>query len=335
MKTAKKRDWVAEVFAAMRDCGEDISIVYGQRMGSAETRWFELPHDEFDGISGLASLLRRQGLHVASLPVLRDDRFSFARAVKGFFAVAPTLGLRLREWRQFDGARAVSFLPVKERVAYRLFTQEQTQEIVRAAKAAGVTVNTYLLFHLDAAVSAQLARASTPRRWMIPVNLRGAVTRDNEDAPHMSFLAVDIERDGSPGAVQSQINQLKARAYHWGSWVALNLGRLVGAKAMRQDLRKREKKSHGWSGIFSNLGVWDVPGAGNWLFGPAISRVHPVGAGCITMNGRMALTVQLHDAFCGDLQTSYALLDAWTQACTSGQACEDSTPNKLVGNLYG
>jgi len=84
---------------------------------------------------------------------------------------------------------------------------------------------------------------------------------------------------------------------------------------MRREIRKRERMNHGWTGIFSNLGTWSVPGAGSWIFGPAISRVHPVGAGCITMNGRMALTVQLHDALGGGLTAASSLLAAWQQAC--------------------
>ena len=47
-KPSVKTDWVAEVFAAMRDCDEDISIVYGhKRPAVTEPQWFELPHNRF------------------------------------------------------------------------------------------------------------------------------------------------------------------------------------------------------------------------------------------------------------------------------------------------
>lgn len=311
-------DWVGEVFSALRDCGENISIVYGQKVTPAthaEPQWFELPHDKFDGIGGLADLLRGKGFGVDALPVLRGDRFSRWRALRGLFAVLPTLGIRRRQWRRFDGSRHVRFIPVRERLAWKLLTKEETRQLTAAARAAGVTVNTYLLFHLDAAVASQLAAPASSRRWMIPVNLRGAVTRPVEAAPHMAFFAVDIASDRSLSGLQAQITRLKTRAYHWGAWLALNAGRLIGPDAMRRDMRARETKQHGWTGIFSNLGIWEVPGAGSWIFGPAISRVHPVGAGCITMNGRTALTVQLHDAFGATLRESYALLDAWQQSC--------------------
>ena len=311
-----KTDWVAEVFSAARDCGECISIVYGQKSGAldAEARWFELPHDEHDGIGGFASLLRREGFTVAQLPTLRDDRFTFWRALRGFFTALPSMKLRQRQWRQFNPTRPVSFLPVQERLAWQLLTEEQTRRVVAAAKAVGVTVNTYLLFHLDAAISAKLTPPASSRRWMIPVNLRGALTRHTESALHMSFLAVDIGDDASLSRLQAQINRLRQQAYHWGAWVLLNAGKLIGAKAMRRDMRNREKKHHGWTGIFSNLGIWEISGSDSWIFCPAISRVHPVGAGCVTMNGRMAMTMQLHEALGADLRTSYSLLEAWRRA---------------------
>lgn len=322
-----KNDWVAEMFRALRDCGENISIVYGQtpdaREGSAggALRWFELPHDQYDGISGLGELLRGQSLRVDQLPTLRADRFSFLRGLRGVLAVLPALAVRRQHWRSdFGWSRDAGSLPASERVVRRMFTREQTQGIVVAAKAAGVTVNTYLLFHLDAAVAAELTGPLAPRRWMIPVNLRGAVRRDAELPPQMSFLGVDIEHGLSLHGLQASVDRLKARGYHWGMWILLHLGRVLGAQGMRQDIRKRERQQHGVTGMFSNLGVWNVAGAGHWIFCPAVTRVYPVGAGCITMNGRLGLAMQLHDALGKDLRTAQALLDAWSRACVQERA---------------
>jgi hypothetical protein len=246
------------------------------------------------------------------MPTLQGDRRSFGRSLKGLLAALPSLKVRPRTWLRFDGRRPVAFRPVSQRLAWKLFSEEETAAIAVAAREDGVTVNTFLLHHLDAAVAQRLTPASSGRLWMVPVNLRGAVTRPNEAAPHMSFFGVSIEGASTVGALQAQIKRLKEQGVHWGTWIALHAGRLIGAKGLRDDLVKREKQGHGWTGIFSNLGVWNVPGSGSWIFGPAISRVHPVGAGCVTMNGRMALSMQLHDAFGGDLALTQALLDDWT-----------------------
>lgn len=335
-----KIDWVAETFSSLRDCGEDISIVYGKNSGSpadTEPRWFELQHNEYDGVSGLARLLREQGLRVEKLPVLRDDRLTFFRGLQGVFACLPGLKVRRQQWKSgFDWTRPVSFLPVNQRVAWRLFTEAQTESVVAAAKAAGVTVNTYLLFHLDRVVSAELTPPTAGTRWMIPVNLRGAVTRPAVDPPQMSFLAVDVERGASARQLQASIDRLKRNGFHWGMWLMLQLSRLVGVDGMRREVRKREKQEFGATGMFSNLGVWDIAGAGNWIFCPATTRSYPVGAGCITISGRMAVTMQLHDGLGRDLQTSRSLLEAWSQAClqetVGSEADTDASPRRQLVN---
>jgi hypothetical protein len=314
-----KIDWVAEMFAALRDCGENISIVFGEERAPAagsKPRWFELPHDRYDGISGLAHLLADGGTAPGRLPEWRGDRFTLFSGLRGFFAVLHALPVRRQQWKSaFHWTRAVAFLPVEQRVAWRLFTQDETTRIVAAARAAGVTVNSYLLFHLDRAVSAELVAPGAGRRWMVPVNLRGAVLRPSVQTPHMSFFGVDLEGEVSPRAVQLRVDRLKQRRYHWGMWILLHLGRLLGKDGMRNDIRKRERQKHGVTGMFSNLGSWNVDGAGSWLFCPAITRVYPVGAGCVTMNGRMALAIQLHEALGRDLHCTWSLLNTWCHAC--------------------
>ncbi|WP_153067255.1 hypothetical protein [Steroidobacter cummioxidans] len=311
-----KIDWVAEGFAAMRDCGEDISIVYGRvnKGPRAEPEWAELPHDKFDGIGGFGHLLREHGCPVDELPVLNADSLTFSRAVRGLVAVSPALKVRTQQWRNFDATRSATFRPVAQRVAWKLLTEDETKSIVAAAKATGVTVNTLLLFHLDRAVSAQLTPELADRLWMIPVNLRGGLPRQHPEAfLKMSFFPVDLQGRPSVGQVQARITSLKDRHCHWGSWAALHLGKLIGAAGIRRELRKRDKQNNSWTGLFSNLGVWTVPGAGHWVFGPAVSRAQPIGAGCLTLNGCMALTVQLHEALSDNLQDTHDLLDAWTE----------------------
>lgn len=324
--TAARTDWVAEVFSAMRDCGENISIVYGLANGGRHgaPQWFELQHDEFDGIGGLACLLRQHGHPVRRLPELKGDLLTWGRRMRGVLTVLPEVKSRPRQWLRFDASRLAGFHTVEDRVAWRLLSEAETRAVVKAAERAGASVNNYLLYHLDRVVKQSLTPPGTARRWMLPINLRGAVKREPERAPHMAFLGVDVDDGLTPAGVQQRVDGLRAKGYHWGVWTMMQAGRLMGREGMRKDIAKREREQHGWTGIFSNLGAWDVPGAGNWLFCPAISRVYPVGAGCITMNGRMALTMQLHDVLDESIDTTRALLDAW---------CDAGVPEAVVQDI--
>jgi hypothetical protein len=150
---------------------------------------------------------------------------------------------------------------------------------------------------------------------MLPVNMRGAVVRQAEAPPHMSFLTVDMAGTSAPEALQTQIEHCFQQGQHWGMWPLFHAGRVMGEEGMRKDIRKRERQGHGVTGMFSNLGVWNVDGGGSWLFCPAITRTYPIGAGCITVNGRLALTLQLHDALGATLGQARATLDEWAKAC--------------------
>lgn len=326
MSARQDIDWVAEMFRALRDCGEDISIVFGRVDAGQDVAWQTLPHDQFDGVSGLAALLRQQQLSPGTLPVLREGWPSRWRRTRGVLSVLRYLGVRHQQWTvDYDWQDPAGFAPVSERVAWTLFDGAQTQALIRAAKAAGVTVNTFLLSHLDAAVGGgRWVPAGAPRRWMLPVNMRGAVPKSEDAQPKMSFLPID-GTDGLPVAeLQAQIDHNQKIGRHWGMWSLLQLGRLLGEEGMRKDIRKRERQRHGVTGMFSNLGVWNVDGAGHWIFCPAITRVYPIGAGCITVNGRLALTLQLHHALGGTLEKSRATLDAWVQGCLAAAASHEA-----------
>jgi hypothetical protein len=69
-------------------------------------------------------------------------------------------------------------------------------------------------------------------------------------------------------------------------------------------------------GSFSNLGDWDsektfaqADCAGAWLFAPPVLRCQLVGAGCVTFQNRLTLTIQAHP----DLTTSPSVPKAWLQ----------------------
>lgn len=316
-----KIDWPSEWYRAWRDNGDDVSFFFGQMQGTSdheEPRWFELRHEEFDGIGGFVHLLRSQGFRIDQLPFLRDDRLTLFRALRGLLAFIPMAKMRRQQWRQFDRTRKSRLLTGRDRVAWHIFTEEQTKKIISAAKAAGVSMNTYLLFHLDAAVASQLTAPSSIRRWCIPVNLRGAVSRPTELVSCVSYLGVDIGRDCSQRRLHQKIMRAKERGFHWGSWLGMIGGFLLGRDGMRRYFRTCEKKDHCWTGTFSNLGVWEVPGSGNWFVTSYIPRIYPVGAGSLMMNGRLSLTVRLHDGFGDDARTWKSLLESWKEACLNG-----------------
>jgi hypothetical protein len=67
-------------------------------------------------------------------------------------------------------------------------------------------------------------------------------------------------------------------------------------------------------GSFSNLGDWDPEKTitqheckGGWLFAPPVLRCQMIGAGCVTFQNRLSLTIQAH----ADLTTSPEVTRTW------------------------
>jgi hypothetical protein len=86
---------------------------------------------------------------------------------------------------------------------------------------------------------------------------------------------------------------------------------------MRRYLLDKELAMSQWSlGGFSNLGDWDPeknivqPGCGGgWLFCPPVLRCQLVGAGCVTFQNRLSLTIQTHP----ELTTEPEVPKGWVQ----------------------
>jgi hypothetical protein len=86
---------------------------------------------------------------------------------------------------------------------------------------------------------------------------------------------------------------------------------------MKKFLLVNELATSQWNlGSFSNLGDWDPDKTitqtecnGDWLFAPPVLRCQLVGAGCVTFQNRLSLTIQTHP----DLTTSPTVPQAWIQ----------------------
>lgn len=92
---------------------------------------------------------------------------------------------------------------------------------------------------------------------------------------------------------------------------------MLGKPGMRKYLVDRRKQGECWTGTFSNLGVWEVPNSGNCFFCPNELLIYPIGAGCITMNGRLSISLQLNAAFGDGAEIRQSLLNSWKEACLS------------------
>ena len=316
---SKAYDPIAPWFLAAEGLGEFIGIRFGQiAPGKTEPDWTFLRHAEFDGIGGLAEILRRKGAVIDGLPQIKHPAgpsvVPLLKMAPNF--VLPRYRVQLKPLEQNGVIKQTHPLGPPPAVAWHVFHEDDTARVRAHSKRAGVTVNTFLLKCLNAAVRPSLQDQAAAVPWMIPVNLRGKVVRDRDTANYSSYISVTVQQDESLHSIHKKIREALDRRDHWGNWLAYDLGRLA-PHGVKKFLLAKELATSKWNlGGFSNLGDWD-PGKqirepaclGDWLFSPPVLRFQRIGAGCMTFQNRLSLLIQVHP----ELTKNVAVPRGWVQ----------------------
>ncbi|SPE54358.1 hypothetical protein SBV1_1860006 [Verrucomicrobia bacterium] len=314
-----RTDPISSWFHVAEQLGEYIGIRFGRvPAGAVEPEWMFVRHSDFDGIGGFAELLRRRGADLPRLAQLRHpakaSRLRLLRALAKY--LKPRQKLR---WGDIERGPAMSSSPSQppRAVAFHLFDDASTTQIRRVCRKNAVSVNSFLLKHLTKAVRPFLQDQAAVVPWMIPVNLRGKVTRERDTANFTSYVGVKVCSYESVNDIHLKIYAALGRGEHWANWYAYKLGGLLTTRMKRWLIVKELAMSQWNLGSFSNLGDWDPERTisqadceGGWLFAPPVLRCQLLGAGCVTFQNRLSLTIQVHP----DLTTSAAVPQAWIQA---------------------
>ena len=294
---------------------EFIGIRFGHLApGASHIEWMFLPHTDFDGIGGFASLLRQRGAEIPDLPKIPHPAplswLSFLRAAPKM--VMPRRYLAWKRLKQGPPLENPNQPPPA--VATHVFSEDDTAKIRWAARNADVSVNSLLLRHLDRAVRPYLQDPSSATPWMVPVNLRGRVNQPTDTENHSSYIAINIKASDGAKAVHRRIYRELENGRHCANWKCYEVGRLCSPHMKRVLIRKDRAISQWNIGGLSNLGIWDWDKSitdprckGDWFFSPPVLRSQHLGAGCVTFQGRLTLTLQVHP----DLTTSPEVPEVW------------------------
>jgi hypothetical protein len=318
----KTIDAISPWFLAAEELGEYIGIRFGRvPAGSAEPEWFFLRHTDYDGIGGLAELLRRRGAKVDNLLQIKYP------APPSWLPLLRALPKYLRprkrvKWAVLERGIGGTDQPPQPApaVAWQVFDESTTTQIRRVCRKAGVTVNSFLLKHLTKAIRPSLQDQSSFVPWMIPVNLRGKVVRDRDTANHSSYVTVRVQSYEMAHDIHRNIYDALGRREHWSNWYAYRLGRFLTV-GMKKFLIAREWATSQWNlGGFSNLGDWDPEKKitqrdckGAWLFCPPALRCQVLAAGCVTFQNQLSLTLQTHPDFTTDPSVPQAWVSLWVK----------------------
>jgi hypothetical protein len=302
--------------AAQQECMDSL---YGwQPSPSSEPIWMTVNHTEADGLLGFRQILQQLGVQAKRVQ-RRTRNVPFAYNLPS----SSTLQWLLRhlmnggsQWRAFD----VDYRPepdgsaLPQTRAFRIFSQDETLRFRRMALRLGVSLNTYLLHTLHQSISSELLPGENPATWMVPVDVR-PLARHASNA--ISCVLATIEPGDSVLRLHRQIRDNLHGGQHVAIWKLLSywdqvqILSSIGFNPSPPEL----------AGIFSNLGEWtsDHPnGIGGWLTCPPVTRFMPLGAGAVTWQGRLGLTMQTHPALRSDQADVESWMAAWIARAHGG-----------------
>jgi hypothetical protein len=319
--SSQTKDAIRLWFTAAEDLNEYVGVRFGHIPPTGgDPVWTFLPHSEFDGIGGLAALLRQRG---AVLPRLAQLKHPASSSPLALIRLLPDyLGPRRRlRWMLEDGQPQPSHrqqAPLA--LAWHVFGEHATMSIRRVCRKVSVTVNSFLLKHLTKAIRSSLQDQSAVVPWMIPVNLRGRVAREQDVQNHSSYVSVRLRSYDTVYDVHHCIYRALARGEHWANWHAYKLGGWITA-GMRRFLIRVEHATAQWNvGGFSNLGDWDPERQitephcrGCWLFAPPVLRCQMLGVGCVTFQNRLSLLIQVHPELTTNPIVPRKWIEAWVK----------------------
>jgi hypothetical protein len=308
-------------FHSAEDLGEYIGIRFGRLApGTTEPEWFFLRHTDFDGIGGLADLLRRRGAKIERLPGVKHP----SEPSIGHLLRASPKYLKPRhalKWRSLtpDPSAQTKGNPPRA-FAWHIFTEEETTQIRRVCRKANYTVNSFLLKHLTKAIRPCLQDESSVVPWMVPVNVRGKVARDKDVENHSSYVCVNIASYETVYDVHRSIYAALARGEHWANWYSYKSGGFT-TNGIRKFLIAKGLAVSQWNiGGFSNLGDWDPDKTitqadcqGGWFFAPPVLRCQHIGAGCVTFQNRLSTLIQVHPELTSDPAVPKAWVHDWVK----------------------
>ena len=316
------RDCFYHWFSELEAQGEETTFRLGHVRGrEPEPDWTSLPHHTFDGLGGLHHVLSQrcgQGLELPMLAGPYPGMLSrWLAALRVLSAPVPRLA-SFRHETPGAGGRPVS--------VWALFTRTETSELRRLSRARGASLNAVFLAALSAAIRPLLHGELI--NWIVPVNMRGVepdlAPTDNQAATlDISFPARATAYD-----IDERMNAQRRRNMHWGVWQLLKWLGAAGPTIVRLVARRELRvKKHG---SFSNLGSLRPAGGCDdelewWMALNPVQRARPLGAACLTYNGRLALTLQLHPVLGLDRSSAQRIMDAWVAGLYRPRSAESKS----------
>jgi len=294
--------WPALRFRLLDEAGEpmDLALRRVRIKDGAVVDAEDVRHEDHDGVGALTALLEDRGFTIDSMPAVADPdvpgvwrRLLLLRAYVSAIRGWPQRWKHEPDWTVKVGgpSPAVAVLDVAT-----------TTALLKSLKASSSGLTAGVVSALDRTAAALLLDEESPRRWMVPVNMRRSSHKGPDDYKNaVTSLLVPFPTAQSPAEVHAVLKDMLARRWHWGTTLmSALLSRMSHARLRRMLARFDGRKSI--FGYVSNVGSWppagvvDVDGDDDstWALIPPVGRRGPLATVLLIYRGRLSIALHAH-----------------------------------------
>ncbi|MBN2653027.1 MAG: hypothetical protein JXR63_11660 [Spirochaetales bacterium] len=279
-------------------------VINEKRVSTLELETKSYPHAKYDGIGAFSEFIKESGFTPPKLPLSKEQNAP-SKIVRFFlFSKAMIVGRKIdlrdsKDWKNFDITAKINNedKSINNIDFWFVLSREQTMKLEEKASMAGVSLNSYLLNKLNKTIFSHMSDENIPRRWMIPVNMRGPVQLDNQYGNHSSSLDLYQLPREAPLQTHKKIKKALKKKLHWKSWIFFTIIKTIGKDKLYQILTNPKNPAiRPYIGSFSNLGSWLIPGLedGTMFFSQSVSKTVPFACGAVKVNGILGITWRKH-----------------------------------------
>lgn len=335
MKTSK--DYIAMWFDVRKELGiSDAMNIGPMNKINGNIQWHTFSHSKMDGIGGIATILREQGYPCRQLPQSGEKFEPSAWSLYRLNKIernkkninntcTPSKTIRWKNQYPCSNDNSADIVNI-------YFDKNTTLKIKRNAKKNSVAFSTFLIWSLNKSVADNLLDGNQNYYWFYPVNLRGAISLNNDTSNYSSGINICLNNYITPKQLQKEIKHKIKLKEHWSTWKLAHIGKLIGKAGVRYIYNSISKK-HFYAGSFSYLGRWPLQADKNpaenekevWVSCGIGTKNYPISTGIMEWYGQLTLGLKLHPMICQDVKLTEKCLNDWKINLT-----EDKNHNEFI-----
>ncbi len=313
--------WPGKRYRVLEQAGEPMDILFKRyRMGGAVVDEELVRHEVHDGVGAFTAILESRGFTVPSMPALRHP--SRPSRLRRLLLLLRYIG-EVRGWPStFREEPAWEVKGAWPAVAVALFDRARTTAFAQALARQGASTTSGILASLDRHAAARFLTQESPRRWMVPVNMRTSPTEKIYENRVTSVLLPFPEAQ-QPAAVHASLKHMLSSDYHWGTQLFIDVAKRFREERVRR-MSARFDPRRTVFGFVTNVGAWPPAGAAAprgdedadspdddaaWCMMPPVGRRGPVACGMLTWRGKLVVTLKVHGCLKQSAADVRAVLD--------------------------